>query len=309
MLVTVSNQQHLLNAVCHPFNGISSQSTRAFSRTSLCRAADSSASGSEGKKGGFWSSLTGRSAASKFGSGKSGKNHQEKSRGGPTKDSGRSGSSSKHQEHQNQKQRLDKSNKSHGGRHMVDQQSQQQLKLQNKPHQQNKPSQSSSRQAPRESQNKARRNNMELRSGKSKTSLSGQQSHTGDHATKRNSDSQQSTPQFDRRFKSASPAKSLGAGRVKHDKNGHKFILDLGDGQVARIDYRLMESDGHKTIEMYHTEVPEELRGRGIGKALARGALEQARKANMRCKLTCSYLVDYLNRFASDDERKSVIDC
>ena len=61
-------------------------------------------------------------------------------------------------------------------------------------------------------------------------------------------------------------------------------------------------------IDMYHTEVPEELRGQGIGQALARGALQRAQEANMRCKLTCSYLVNYLEKFAGDHERNLIVD-
>lgn len=91
---------------------------------------------------------------------------------------------------------------------------------------------------------------------------------------------------------------------VKHDKEKNCFTLDLGDKQEARIDYK---SIGHNKVEMYHSEVPKELRGRGIGKALAKGALEKALENNMKVKLTCSYLIDYLEKFA-DPKLKSVVD-
>lgn len=94
-------------------------------------------------------------------------------------------------------------------------------------------------------------------------------------------------------------------GKVEHCKNENKFTLDLGDGQKAFIEYR---QTGDGVVEMYHTEVPEQMRGKGIGRQLARGALEQAQKANLKCKMTCSYLLDYMKRFANENERKSVVD-
>lgn len=91
---------------------------------------------------------------------------------------------------------------------------------------------------------------------------------------------------------------------VKHDREKNRFTLDLGNKQEARIDYK---SIGHNKVEMYHSEVPKELRGRGIGKALAKGALEKALENNMKVKLTCSYLIDYLEKFA-DPKLKSIVD-
>lgn len=113
-------------------------------------------------------------------------------------------------------------------------------------------------------------------------------------------------------------------GSVRHDKQGSRFILDLGNNQVARIDYRPVQGrqtnkfnlsgggrhgheDNQPVIELYHTEVPDELRGQGIGKQLARGALECASGANMRLKITCDYLRDYVHRFASPAEKKLII--
>ena len=91
---------------------------------------------------------------------------------------------------------------------------------------------------------------------------------------------------------------------VQHDKRRKRFSLDLGDGQLARIDYRKL-ADGK--LELFHTEVPAALRGRGVGRALARGALEHAASANLRLKVTCDYLLDYVKRFA-DDKHKQLVD-
>lgn len=96
----------------------------------------------------------------------------------------------------------------------------------------------------------------------------------------------------------------MSANSVKHDKNRHQFTLNLGDRMEARIDYKPLT--GNK-IEMYHTEVPVELRNRGIGRALAKGALERACQEKLKVKLTCSYLINYLDKFA-DQKLKSLVE-
>lgn len=93
------------------------------------------------------------------------------------------------------------------------------------------------------------------------------------------------------------------AGPVRHDKKSKQFLLDLGDHQVARIEYRQI---GKNLIELQHTEVPEALRGKGIGRALAKGALEKASQANLRLKVTCGFLRHYLDRYADEKYRKLV---
>lgn len=98
--------------------------------------------------------------------------------------------------------------------------------------------------------------------------------------------------------------KSSGSSSVRHEKQSRRFVMDLGDGNVARIDYRPL---GNNHLELYHTEVPAGLRNRGIGKALAHGALECASRDNLKLKVTCEYLADYVKRFA-EDKYKRLID-
>jgi predicted GNAT family acetyltransferase len=47
---------------------------------------------------------------------------------------------------------------------------------------------------------------------------------------------------------------------------------------------------------MYHTEVPEELRGRGMAGQLAQAALDHASKESIKVKLTCSYLQHFVDK-------------
>lgn len=90
---------------------------------------------------------------------------------------------------------------------------------------------------------------------------------------------------------------------VRQDKAANKFILDLGNNQEARIDYRPI---GKNKLELYHSEVPSELRGRGIGKALARGAFELAANNKTKLRLTCSYLEDYMEKFGEPEFKRLV---
>lgn len=47
--------------------------------------------------------------------------------------------------------------------------------------------------------------------------------------------------------------------------------------------------------DMYHTYVPEELRGAGVARVLADHAFEFVHKSDGKMKLTCSYL-DHINK-------------
>jgi predicted GNAT family acetyltransferase len=62
--------------------------------------------------------------------------------------------------------------------------------------------------------------------------------------------------------------------------------------------------DGHKALAAYqregdrisftHTEVPEELEGQGVGKALVAGALEQVREEGLKIEPLCSFVRHYV---------------
>lgn len=56
-----------------------------------------------------------------------------------------------------------------------------------------------------------------------------------------------------------------------------RYELDLGDG-MALAEYVL----GHGLIVLTHTEVPPKYEGRGIGKELVQGVLEDIRRKSSR---------------------------
>jgi predicted GNAT family acetyltransferase len=69
----------------------------------------------------------------------------------------------------------------------------------------------------------------------------------------------------------------------------HRFEVVVGE-QVGFLDYR---REG-ETLTLVHTEVPRELRGRGLGEALARFALEHARTHGLRVVPACPFVADYV---------------
>lgn len=71
------------------------------------------------------------------------------------------------------------------------------------------------------------------------------------------------------------------------------------DGQVAGIlDYA--EAAGR--IDLVHTEVDPGHEGRGIGAALARFALDEARRRGLRVIASCPYVRRYLAKHPEDHD-------
>jgi predicted GNAT family acetyltransferase len=78
---------------------------------------------------------------------------------------------------------------------------------------------------------------------------------------------------------------------VRHNPQASRFEVRI-DEQLARCDYRM---DG-EVMQIFHTEVPPALEGRGIGAALVRAALEHAEAHGMRIRPRCSFVSAYLAR-------------
>src|SRR5258707_7340421 len=64
------------------------------------------------------------------------------------------------------------------------------------------------------------------------------------------------------------------------------------DGEVAYLDYSLSE----KVLELIHTEVPERLRGHGLGSMLAEHALQFAREHNLKVDIICPTVREYVEK-------------
>ena len=70
-----------------------------------------------------------------------------------------------------------------------------------------------------------------------------------------------------------------------------KFELER-NGHVASLEYSLAGD----ILTLIHTEVPDALRGQGIGGDLAQGALEYARENNLRVDVICTSVAAYISK-------------
>ena len=71
----------------------------------------------------------------------------------------------------------------------------------------------------------------------------------------------------------------------------NRFELTVDD-QTAFLVYKRTP----ETLELIHTEVPEQLRGRHLGDALVEFALERADAEHLRVVATCPFARAYLRR-------------
>jgi predicted GNAT family acetyltransferase len=78
---------------------------------------------------------------------------------------------------------------------------------------------------------------------------------------------------------------------VRNNTELHRFELDA-DGHMAVAYYRLLPG----VITFTHTEVPNELSGRGIGSALARGALDIVRAQGLKVVAQCPFISTFMGK-------------
>jgi hypothetical protein len=71
----------------------------------------------------------------------------------------------------------------------------------------------------------------------------------------------------------------------------NRFEMAVGGG-VAFAEYK--QEDGR--IFLLHTEVPQELSGRGIGSKLAKGVFETLRRRGSRVVAQCPFMAGYAAR-------------
>jgi predicted GNAT family acetyltransferase len=68
--------------------------------------------------------------------------------------------------------------------------------------------------------------------------------------------------------------------------------------------YLEFEIDSGGWITLWHTEVPESLRGRGVAGMLAKTALEYARDQKLKVDVVCPMVADYISK---NPEFKSLV--
>jgi predicted GNAT family acetyltransferase len=79
---------------------------------------------------------------------------------------------------------------------------------------------------------------------------------------------------------------------VRRDATRRRYVATI-EGREAHLDFREIDS---RTIDLVHTKVPVELRGRGIAGALVHHALEDARARGLHIVPTCPFVRGYLER-------------
>lgn len=80
-------------------------------------------------------------------------------------------------------------------------------------------------------------------------------------------------------------------GPVVDNPTASRFELSV-DGQVAVAEYQIAGT----MIVFTHTEVPPTLEGRGVGSALARGALDAARERGLSVFPLCPFMASYVRQ-------------
>jgi predicted GNAT family acetyltransferase len=77
---------------------------------------------------------------------------------------------------------------------------------------------------------------------------------------------------------------------IVHDNAAERRFELTADGRLAAAYYTLAPG----VITFTHTEVPKELSGRGVGSALARGALDAVRVRGLRVIAKCPFIAAYI---------------
>ena len=83
----------------------------------------------------------------------------------------------------------------------------------------------------------------------------------------------------------------MSAHEVRHNVPGQRFEL----GQEPDLALLSYVPDGGKVI-FDHTYVPDKFRGTGVGAALVRGALEEARQRGWRVVPSCWFVAKFIQR-------------
>ena len=72
---------------------------------------------------------------------------------------------------------------------------------------------------------------------------------------------------------------------VVHNIAANRFELSV-EGWLCRADYRRVAG----LLDVYHTEVPAALEGRGLASRLVSAVFEHARQHQLRIRPSCSYV-------------------
>ncbi|KAI6215079.1 hypothetical protein M3Y94_00342800 [Aphelenchoides besseyi] len=94
------------------------------------------------------------------------------------------------------------------------------------------------------------------------------------------------------------------AQKIQHSAKNMLFYMNLNGSKRAVLEYRQLKDN---VIDMYHTEVPKEMRGQGIAQKLAKEAFNFCKENQLKVVTSCPYVQKYANEIASESEKKLVI--
>lgn len=78
---------------------------------------------------------------------------------------------------------------------------------------------------------------------------------------------------------------------VRHEPDASRFVVDVEGGEATA---RYERSGG--SLVLTHTKVPPSAEGEGVGSALARAALDHARKEGLEVVPRCPFMASYIRR-------------
>ncbi len=80
--------------------------------------------------------------------------------------------------------------------------------------------------------------------------------------------------------------------KVTHDEAKQQFEIDL-DEKKAVIQYK---KHGNDALNLFHTKVPKEFEGKGVGSQLVGQTLEQIKVAGKKIVPSCPFIAIYIKR-------------
>jgi predicted GNAT family acetyltransferase len=86
-------------------------------------------------------------------------------------------------------------------------------------------------------------------------------------------------------------------GEVRNNAAAHRYELEV-DGHLAIAEYRLRPG----RISFTHTEVPDSLAGRGVGKRLVKAALDDARSQGLKVVPICPFVKHYIDTHPEEQD-------
>jgi predicted GNAT family acetyltransferase len=90
---------------------------------------------------------------------------------------------------------------------------------------------------------------------------------------------------------------SLTLQSVQHNEKDKEFFILMGQDK-AMLNYEYI---GKNKVDLWHTEVPDVFRGKGVAKLLAKSAFDFVVDKDLKMKVSCTYLQKYLKETGPDE--------